>query len=110
MTHPRPTKTTPPIPPYNSRTPKIDQPASITICAEDDILVFNIAVDDPAHVEECHGVGDLTEIALDEVRGEALRVLLDKVEQVFLGGAAGGILRLHLRLERNPRGAAWTVI
>ena len=86
MTHPRPTKTSSPIPPYNPHTPKIDQPASITSCTEDGILVFNIAVDDPAHVEECHGVGDLTEIALDEVRGEALRVLLDKVDQVFFGG------------------------
>ena len=103
MTHPHPTKTAPPIPPYNPRTPKIDQPASITICAEDDSLVFNIAVDDPAYVEECHGISNLTEIALDEVRGEALRVLLDKVEQVFLG-AAGVILRLHLRLEQIPRG------
>src|SRR5258706_5896797 len=85
MRHPRPTETIPPIPPYNPRTPKIDQPASITICAEDDILVFNIAVDDPTHVEECHGVGDLTEIAPDEVLGESQQVLLDKVEQVLWG-------------------------
>ena len=88
MTHPRPTKTSSPIPPYNPHTPKIDQPASITSCTEDGILVFNIAVDDPAHVEECHGVGDLTEIALDEVRGEALRggCCLTRSNRSFWGG------------------------
>ena len=81
MTHPRPTKLLLTIPALPKSINQHRSPVALRTT-----LAFNIAVVDPAHVEECHGVGDLTEIALDEVRGEALRVLLDKVEQVFFGG------------------------
>ena len=82
MIHARLTKAISPIPPYNPGTPKINQSAPVAIRAE---VHINIAVDDPTHMAEGHCVGDLAEVAPDEVRGEAVRVLLDEVEQVLCG-------------------------
>ena len=81
----RATQTYPPIPPHNPRAPKFDQLAPITIGAEDNILIFNIPMDNAAHVQEHYGV---SQVALDEVGGQIHRVLLDEVEQVFRAGSA----------------------
>jgi len=61
---------------------KVDQ-AHVALGVEHDVLVLDVAVHDRVLVEEARGVGDLGEDALQRRRRKAVRVRVDKVEQVL---------------------------